>query len=120
MNLKDFLPKKTVNQTTSLAEKKAFLEAVESFSRLGESIYRNERFVEDVEAIANIVEQAQTFTLKETENWFDGVTVSRHMKRLQEASAVFNKSANEIKALQTRMEAAYEDIAEVLKKYYNI
>jgi hypothetical protein len=120
MNLKDFLPKKAAKDASSLAEKKAFLEAMNNFSKLGESIYRNERFIEDVEAIGELTEKAQKFTLKETENWFDGVTVSRHMKRLQEAQAVFNKSANEIKSLQTRMEAAYEDIAEVLKKYYNI
>ena len=45
---------------------------------------------------------------------------SRHMKYITEALKEFNKSAQEVMIHERRMSAAYEDIAEGLKKYYDI
>ena len=59
-------------------------------------------------------------TLQETENWFDDVTVNRHMKSLKESYKIFEKTTNEIMSSQQRLESAYEDIAEVLGKYYEV
>jgi len=61
-------------------EKRAFVEAVASYRKIGEVIYHNGNLMEAYENIKNIVETAEKLTLKETGDWFDKVTVNRHMK----------------------------------------
>jgi len=101
-------------------EKKAFLEAVSQYHKLGEMVYRNSQLSELSETLGNIVTTAENLTMQESEHWFDNVTVSRHMKQLQEAFKVFEKTAGEMSGMQQRLEAAYEDIGTVLNKYYNV
>ena len=101
-------------------EKKAFLEAVSQYHRLGEMVYRNNQLSELSETLSNIVSTAENLTMQESEHWFDNVTVSRHMKQIQEAYKVFEKTAGEMSGMQQRLEAAYEDIGTVLNKYYNV
>jgi hypothetical protein len=104
----------------SKEDKKAFLEAVANYHRLGEMIYRTNTLKEVAQTLGNIVEQAEQVTLAESEHWFDNVTVSRHMKQLSEAYKVFEKTATEMSGMQQRLEAAYEDIGTVLNKYYKV
>ena len=101
-------------------EKKAFLEAVSQYHKLGEMVYRNNQLSELSETLSNIVSTAENLTMQESEHWFDNVTVSRHMKQLQEAYKTFEKTAGEMSGMQQRLEAAYEDIGTVLNKYYNV
>ena len=101
-------------------EKKAILEAVSQYHKLGEMVYRNNQLSELSETLGNIVTTAENLTMQESEHWFDNVTVSRHMKQLQEAFKVFEKTAGEMSGMQQRLEAAYEDIGTVLNKYYNV
>ena len=101
-------------------EKKAFLEAVSQYHKLGEMVYRNNQLSELSETLSNIVTTAENLTMQESEHWFDNVTVSRHMKQLQEAFKVFEKTAGEMSGMQQRLEAAYEDIGTVLNKYYKV
>ena len=101
-------------------DKKAFLEAVSNYHRLGEMIYRANTLKEVAKTLGGIVEMAENVTLQESEHWFDNVTVSRHMKQLQEAYKVFEKTAGEMSGMQQRLEAAYEDIGTVLNKYYKV
>lgn len=106
--------------TMTKEDKKAFLEAVANYHRLGEMVYRANTLKEVAQTLGNIVEKAEQVTLSESEHWFDNVTVSRHMKQLGEAYKVFEKTATEMSGMQQRLEAAYEDIGEVLNKYYKV
>ena len=101
-------------------DKKAFLEAVSQYHKLGEMVYRNNKLSELSETLNSIVTTAENLTIQESEHWFDNVTVSRHMKQIQEAYKVFEKTAGEMSGMQQRLEAAYEDIGTVLNKYYNV
>ena len=101
-------------------EKKAFLEAVSAYKKFGETIYRNGDLMETYGAIKNIVENANKVTLEETGDWFDRVTVNRHMKSMNESFKVFQKTLSEVHTLQQRMESTYDEIGEVLSKYYEI
>ena len=104
----------------NIEQKQAFLEAVKSYKRYSESIYRNRDLKEVYQSIKNVVEVAQKMTIDETQDWFDGVTVSRHMKRMNESFKVFEKTLKEVSTLQQRLESAYDEIGEVLGKYYEI
>lgn len=101
-------------------EKKAFLEAVSAYRQLGEMISHKGDLREIHESIKKIVENANSLTLKETGDWFDKVTVNRHMKSMNESYKIFSTSIKEVVTLQQRMESAYDEIGEVLGKYYEI
>mgnify|MGYP001235316090 CR=1 FL=1 len=101
-------------------QKKSFLEAVSNFHKLGEMVYAKNGLVEVTETLKSVVEQAEKMTIDESEHWFDNVTVSRHMKQMNEAMKVFEKTAGEMTGLQQRLESAYEDMGTVLNRYYKI
>ena len=101
-------------------QKSAFMEAVKQYKRYGEVVYRNAGLGEVYEVIKNMVEMAGKVTLSETDDWFDNVTVSRHMKRMGESFKVFEKTLKEVSTLQQRLESSYDEIGEVLNKYYEI
>jgi hypothetical protein len=107
-------------QGLSDEQKAAFFEAVKQYRKFGESVYRNAGLSEVYEAIKNMVETASKVTLSETGDWFDGVTVSRHMKRMGESFNIFEKTLKEVSTLQQRLESSYDEIGEVLGKYYEI
>ena len=101
-------------------QKTAFTKAVSEYHNLGESIYRNSTLREVTETLKEIAQVAEQLTLSESEHWFDNVTVSRHMKQMNEAMKVFEKTAGEVHGLQQRLESAYEDMGSVLNKYYKV
>jgi len=67
-----------------------------------------------------LVEIAGKNMVKETEGSFDGITVGRHVKRMNESFKVFEKTLKEVGTLQQRLESTYDEIGEVLGKYYEI
>jgi len=101
-------------------QRSAFLEAVKGYRTYGESVYRKEGLTKVYESIRNMVEVANKVTLSETGDWFDGVTVGRHMKRMNESFKVFERTLKEVSTLQQRLESSYDEIGEVLGKYYEI
>ena len=101
-------------------EKNSFLEAVANFHKLGEMIYSNAKLQEVTQTLKSVMERAEKVTMQESEHWFDNVTVSRHMKQMNEAMKVFEKTAGEMTGLQQRLESAYEDMGSVLNRYYKV
>jgi hypothetical protein len=104
----------------STEQKKAFLEAVYRFAEHSNDIYRTHSLRETSKHLSTLIEAAHQLTLSETEDWFDANTVNRHMKHLDEAHKIFEKTASEMSVLQQRLESAYEDIGGTLSKYYDI
>jgi len=108
------------DKKVSSEQKKDFLRAVSEYHKLGEMIYRAQGLKEVADTLKNIVGTAENLTIEESEHWFDNVTVSRHMKQMNEAFKVFEKTATEMSGMQQRLEAAYEDMGSVLSKYYKV
>ena len=110
----------TNDEKMTKEERDSFLEAVGNFHKLGEMVYSSGKLKEVATTLKSIVERAEKMTLSETEHWFDNVTTSRHMKQMNEAYKVFEKTANEMSSMQQRLESAYEDMGTVLNRYYKI
>ena len=91
-----------------------------NFHKLGEMVYAKGGLQEVTTTLQSVVEQAEKMTIDESEHWFDNVTVSRHMKTMNEAYKVFEKTSKEMGGLQQRLESAYEDMGSVLNRYYKI
>ena len=101
-------------------QKQAFLEAVKAYKTFGESVYRKEGLSKVYESIRGLVEVAGKNMVKETEGSFDGITVGRHVKRMNESFKIFEKTLREVSTLQQRLESSYDEIGETLGKYYEI
>lgn len=100
-------------------QKRAFLESVKGFSKLGESVYGKSNLKELTEKVKYIVETASQVSLSEGD-WFDGITVTRNMKELSNNYKVFEKTAKEMSVLRERLESAFEDIGSGLNRYFEI
>ena len=97
-----------------------FLSDVANYNQFGKSIYRNDSIYEVAKKLSEIARQANIHTVRETEDSFDKITVSRNMKELKSYSDQFHKVAKEAHGLQQRMESLYEDMGRVLNRYYEI
>ena len=93
---------------------------ISSYNKLSEAIFGKSNITQIAEKLSWIANQAKSHTLQETEDWFDKITVNRNMKELTGLSGQFGKIANEAKSLQERMGALYEDMGNILGRYYEI
>ena len=101
-------------------QKKLYVELIGKYNQFGESIYRQGKLKEAYSNIKKIVEFASKNIVDESGDWFDGMTLSRHTRKMNESFKIFEKTVNEITKLQQRLEAVYEEIGETLGKYYEI
>ena len=93
---------------------------ISSYNKLGEAIFGDSNITKIAEKLSWIAGQAKSHTLSETEEWFDRITVNRNMKELTGLSNSFSKIAGEAKSIQERMGALYEDMGNILGRYYEI
>ena len=99
---------------------KELVSSINNYGSLGEHIYGKGSLKETAETLSSIAEGAAQHTLSETEDMFDKVTVSRNMKELKGLSGQFSKVAMEANSLQERMSGLYEDMGNILGRYYEI
>jgi len=95
-------------------------EALQNYNRLGETLYQQQSLKETAKSLSQIAEMAASHTLQETEDWFDKVTVSRNMKELTNHSKAFSKISEEASSVQQRLAGLYEDMGNILNRYYDI
>lgn len=95
-------------------------EAISQFSHFGKVLQKEENLKHISEALSDIATKAKTYTLSETDDWFDKVTVNRNMKELTNLSKSFGKIAKESQALQQRLGGLYEDMGHVLGRYFEM
>ena len=101
-------------------DSKQIVSKIQEFGQLGKSIYKTGDLKETAKTLSDIANSAKVHTLRETENWFDKVTVNRNMKELTNLSKNFGKLSEEASAVQQRLEALYEDMGIVLSRYYDL
>ena len=101
-------------------DSKQILSKIQEFGKLGDSIYKSGDLKETAKTLSDIANAAKVHTLRETEDWFDKVTVNRNMKELTNLSKHFNKLSEEASSVQQRLEALYEDMGGVLGRYYEL
>ena len=106
-------------QQLSKEDKAQFVQAVKQFSQMKDSVYGKGDLEELIERVRDMINKAEQIAT-EKGDWFDAVTVKRHMKDLQNAYKVFEATAKEMNALQQRLGAAYDDIGQGLSKYFEV
>ena len=96
------------------------LSKIQEFGNLGKSIYQEGDLKQTAKTLSDIANAAKVHTLRETEDWFDKVTVNRNMKELTNLSNQFGKLSEEASSVQQRLSALYEDMGNVLGRYYDL
>ena len=112
--------KEKYGETSQKVSSKQVKEALQNYNKLGEALYQQQSLKETAKQLSNIAEMAATHTVQETEDWFDKVTVTRNMKELTNHSKQFSKIAEEASSVQQRLAGLYEDMGNILNRYYEI
>jgi hypothetical protein len=121
IKLKDILKEseQTGNKLPNVL-KKHFLEIISTYGQHREGLSRKSDVREIAETLGAIADAASEYTLRESGDWFDQVTIKRNMKELTNLQKAFEKEAIEAKAQEQRLEALYEDMGHVLQRYFEI
>ena len=96
------------------------IEAIKNYSRVGKQLYNNNGILDAAKQLAQMAESAQNHVLSETDDWFDAVSVKRNMKELKGLTSHFKKTAVEANSVNQRLSALYEDMGNILNRYYDI
>ena len=99
---------------------KGLTDEISHYNKIGEAIFGKSNITQISEKLSWIANQAKSHTLQETEDWFDKITVNRNMKELTGLSKQFSKISSESEALQQRLGALYEDMGNIIGRYYEI
>lgn len=123
--LKDLLSEDFISQSQndvkiSSQEKKEFLNKISEYNKYGKAILSEHDLVEIATELSNIAKQAETVVLLNTDDSFDKVTIQRNFKTLKTLSSQFNTVAKEIKILQQRLIALFDEQGQILGRYFNI
>ena len=120
-NLKYIMEMVTDQEPVKLTkeEKSEFVQNLKNFSAMSESIYGKGDLQAITERVRNIIERAE-LVVTENADWFDQVSMKRHLKGLGESYKTFEATAKEMSQLQERLAMAYEDIGQQLSKYFDV
>ena len=101
-------------------DKHRVIEGVRNYGIVGKQLYNNSNIMEVAKQLAQVAESAHNHILGEQDDWFDKISVNRNMKALKGNVMEFQKTAKESHALNQRLTSLYEDIGNVLNRYYEI
>ena len=109
-----------LTQERPAVDKFQVIEAIKSYSRVGKQLYSNNGILDAAKQLAQMAESAQNHVLSETDDWFDAVSIKRNMKELKGLTGNFKKTALEANSVNQRLSALYEDMGNILNRYYDI
>jgi hypothetical protein len=120
IRLKDLLKESEELQQLPTELKRHFLEIISTYGQHREGMTRKSDIRQVAETLGGIADAAQEYTLREGGDWFDRVTIKRNMGELKKLQSAFEKESLEAKAQEQRLEALYEDMGNVLGRYFEI
>tara|TARA_Y100001972_G_scaffold45128_1_gene55745 strand:- start:1071 stop:1574 length:504 start_codon:yes stop_codon:yes gene_type:complete len=120
IKLKELIKEFTLEQDRPKADKFKVTEAIRNYGRVGEALYKTGGILEAAKQLSDMATAAQNHVLSETNDWFDSVSVKRNMKELKGLTGQFKKTAVEANAVNQRLSALYEDMGNILNRYYEI
>jgi hypothetical protein len=120
--LKEYDPKtdRFSDEGLSTEQKKLASEKISKFGKYQRFIALEARDMDVAEDICNIVENASQCILNETDDWFDGISVKRNLKEIKTLAKDFYKTAKERQVYTQRMQSLYEDMGNILNRYFEI
>jgi len=120
--LKEYDPNtdKFSDEGLSTEQKKIASEKISRFGKYQRFIALEAKDMDVAEDICNIIENASQCILNETDDWFDGISVKRNLKEVKTLAKDFYKTAKERQVYTQRMQSLYEDMGNILNRYFEI
>ena len=120
--LKEYDPNtdKFSDEGLSTEQKKIASEKISKFGKYQRFIALEAKDMDVAEDICNIIENASKCILNETDDWFDGISVKRNLKEVKTLAKDFYKTAKERQVYTQRMQSLYEDMGNILNRYFEI
>jgi predicted transcriptional regulator len=120
--INEFNPKtgKFSDETFDNNQKRIVSEKISKFGNYQKYIASEASDIEVAEDICNIVESASKYILNETGDWFDAISVKRNLKEVRTLAKQFYKVASERNSQTQRMQSLYEDMGNILNRYFDI
>jgi len=107
-------------KTLTKEEKKALYELVHNYNEYGKVLYEYHQLMKIAENIDKISQYAETYALNECGDWMQENTAIRHFKELKKMSEAFKKNASKCQQQNNKMVSLYEDMGNILEKYFEI
>jgi uncharacterized protein Yka (UPF0111/DUF47 family) len=107
-------------KTLTKEEKKALYELVHNYNEYGKVLYEYHQLMKIAENIDKISQYAETYALNECGDWMQENTAIRHFKELKKMSEAFKKNAAKCQQQNNEMVSLYEDMGNILEKYFEI
>jgi hypothetical protein len=101
-------------------DQNVFKQQIKEYNKYKSQIVSPKGLQSIIDEIGALIETAEQVIFQETEEWFDNITVTRHMKVMKDAFKVLEKTAEEKTMLDQRLETAYDDIGRILEIYYDL
>ena len=120
IKLQELIKEFALEQEKPKVNKYEVTEAIRNYARIGEQLRVNNNIIETAKQLARMAEDAQNHVLGENDDWFDSVSIKRNMKELKGLTGQFKKTAVEANATNQRLSALYEDMGNILNRYYDI
>ncbi len=120
IKLQELIKEFALDQDRPKVDKFKVTEAIRNYGRVGEALYKTNGIIEAAKQLSEMADAAQNHVLSETSDWFDSVSVKRNMKELKGLTGQFKKTAVEANATNQRLSALYEDMGNILNRYYEI
>ena len=120
IKLKELIKEFALENEKPKADKFKVTEAIRNYGRVGKALYKTGGILEAAKQLSEMATAAQNHVLSETNDWFDSVSVKRNMKELKGLTGQFKKTAVEANSVNQRLSALYEDMGNILNRYYEI
>ena len=95
-------------------------EKLSTFGNYRKTIFGENDLREVAKGLSELAEYAKQYALTEVDENFDKITVNRNMKELTSFSKQFSKIAGEAQQLKERMAVLYEDMGNILGRYFEV
>lgn len=113
---------KGFNESPKLSseQKMKLMDMVSRYNEFGQKLKMENSLIETAQALAEISELAETYACNEAQDWFATEVVKGDFKRARGVSETFQKIAKECHGKVQQLNALYEDMGNILQRYYEI
>lgn len=120
IQLKDLIKEEWIERSPLTEEQKqGLLEKIGNYNNYGQQIYSQSDPVQVAAELNEIIQFAEKY-LSETMDAFDAITMKRNLKEVKNYAVQFTKTATEHKATGQRLQTLYEDMGQILNRYFDI
>ena len=120
IQLSKLIKQESMDEEETTVSASELTEKLSTFGNYRKTIFGENDLREVAKGLSELAEYAKQYALTEADENFDKITVNRNMKELTGFSKQFGKIAGEAQQLKERMAVLYEDMGNILGRYFEL